>query len=326
MKLQILVPQYNETEEIIKPLLDSIAIQQNVDFEKDIGVIIVNDGSDIHLSNEFLSKYPFKIEYYLNEHLGVSATRNACLDHAIADYIMFCDADDMFFSAGGVYNILREIVKGDFDYLISDFLEETVLPTEDKSHAYLVREANSIFVHGKVYRKQFLLDYNIKWNSQLTIHEDSYFNILCNLLSTNTKTINTPFYCWRWRETSVCRKDPLYSIKTFINLIDSNKALINSLLDRNKIDYAKIYVADMVYKTYFTLNKQEWLNPINQEFKNNTESYFKKYWEKYKIFFNATTQEEKNQIIKKLKIKLFDEQMFLESITFEDWIKHIENL
>ena len=33
MRLQILVPQYNETEETIKPLLDSIAIQQNVDFQ-----------------------------------------------------------------------------------------------------------------------------------------------------------------------------------------------------------------------------------------------------------------------------------------------------
>ena len=30
MKLQILVPQYEETDEVIKPLLDSLAIQQNV--------------------------------------------------------------------------------------------------------------------------------------------------------------------------------------------------------------------------------------------------------------------------------------------------------
>ena len=48
MKLQILVPQYEETDEIIKPLLDSIALQQNVDFNE-IGVIIVNDGSDTRL-------------------------------------------------------------------------------------------------------------------------------------------------------------------------------------------------------------------------------------------------------------------------------------
>ena len=73
MKLQILIPQYEETDEIVKPLLDSIAIQQSVDFNE-IGVIIVNDGSNIHLSKDFLDSYPYKIEYYLNEHLGVSAT------------------------------------------------------------------------------------------------------------------------------------------------------------------------------------------------------------------------------------------------------------
>ena len=31
MKLQILIPQYKETDEVVKPLLDSIALQQNVE-------------------------------------------------------------------------------------------------------------------------------------------------------------------------------------------------------------------------------------------------------------------------------------------------------
>ena len=33
MKLQILIPQYKETEDIIKPLLDSIEVQQNVNLK-----------------------------------------------------------------------------------------------------------------------------------------------------------------------------------------------------------------------------------------------------------------------------------------------------
>ena len=78
MKLQILVPQYKETDEIIKPLLDSIAMQQCIDFSQ-IGVIICNDGTDVRLSDKLISSYPFKIEYYLCEHRGVSATRNALI-------------------------------------------------------------------------------------------------------------------------------------------------------------------------------------------------------------------------------------------------------
>lgn len=123
MKLQILIPQYQETDEIIKPLLDSIAFQQSVDLNE-VGVIITNDGSDVKLSEELLNSYPYKIEYYQNEHLGVSATRNACLDHATADYVMFCDADDMFYNVCGLYIVFREIDDlGGFDALISSFLE-----------------------------------------------------------------------------------------------------------------------------------------------------------------------------------------------------------
>ena len=104
MKLQILIPQYEETDEIIKPLLDSIALQQNIDFDE-IGVIIVNDGSEIKLSEDFLNSYPYKIEYYQNPHKGVSATRQAALDKAKADYVMFCDADDMFYNMCGLWII-----------------------------------------------------------------------------------------------------------------------------------------------------------------------------------------------------------------------------
>ena len=59
MKLQILVPQYKETEEIIKPLLDSIEVQQNINLKDDIGVVIVNDGTNVHLSNKFFKRYSF---------------------------------------------------------------------------------------------------------------------------------------------------------------------------------------------------------------------------------------------------------------------------
>jgi len=69
MRLQILIPQYNETDDIIKPLLDSIALQQNVPFDE-IGVIICNDGTAVHLSPSLLSSYPFKIEYHLEPHRG----------------------------------------------------------------------------------------------------------------------------------------------------------------------------------------------------------------------------------------------------------------
>jgi glycosyltransferase involved in cell wall biosynthesis len=61
-------------------------------------VIIANDGSDVILSDDFLKSYSYEIVYYLAKHRGMSGTRNFLLDHSTADYIIFCDADDMFFN------------------------------------------------------------------------------------------------------------------------------------------------------------------------------------------------------------------------------------
>ena len=57
MKLQLLIPQFNETDEVMRPMLESISIQQGVDLKNDIEVLIGNDGSDIKLSEELLGSY-----------------------------------------------------------------------------------------------------------------------------------------------------------------------------------------------------------------------------------------------------------------------------
>ena len=324
MKLQILIPQYKETEDIIKPLLDSIEIQQNIDLANDVGVIIVNDGTDVHLSKEFLEKYSYQIDYYLNEHKGVSATRNACLDRATADYVMFCDADDMFYNACGLYIIFREFDNG-FDSFASVFIEETRDPIT-KQPVYINHDMDSTFVHGKVHRRQFLIDNNIRWNDNLTIHEDSYFNCLCQRLAKQLKHCPSPFYLWRWRDASVCRHDPKYILKTYNNMLDSNTALIEQFLSRNRKEDAMFYATSMIYDAYFTMNKDEWLNQENKEYRYATERRFKEYWLKYKQLHDETPLQLKNQVIMTLKNRMYMEGMILESLTFNEWIKQVETI
>lgn len=324
MKLQILVPQYKETEDIVKSLLDSIEVQQNVDLKKDVGAIIVNDGTDVLLSKKFLNKYSFKIEYYQNEHAGVSATRNACLDHATADYVMFCDADDMFFNACGLYIIFRDINQnGGFDALMSAFIEESRDPVS-KEPFYLTRDTDSTFVHGKIYRRQFLLDEKIRWNPKLTIHEDSYFNCLCQKCAKEFKYCPTPFYLWKWRDDSVCRHDPKYILKTYNNMLDSNTALVNEFLSRKRTLDAQFYATSMIYDAYFTLNKNEWINQENVDYRRAVELRFKDYWNEFKQLYMDIDQQTKAQIIMGIKNRMFTEGLLMESITFDDWIKKVE--
>lgn len=322
--LQFLVPQYEETEEIIKPLLDSLEVQQNIDMD-DIGVIIVNDGTNIHLSEEFFKRYSFDIEYYLNEHKGVSATRNACLDKATADYVMFCDADDMFYNACGLYIIFREIENGGFDSLTSAFIEESRDPITQEP-IYLNHNIDSTFVHGKVHRRKFLLKQKIRWNDNLTIHEDSYFNSLCQKLAKELKYSQTSFYLWKWRDASVCRHDPKYILKTYNNMLDSNDALIQEFLNRNHKEDAQFYATSMIYDAYFTMNKDEWLNQENKEYRDMVEKRFKEYWLKYKYLHDSIPVEQKNQIIVGIKNRMYNEGMILETITFNEWIKIVEEL
>lgn len=323
MKLQILVPQYNETDEIIKPLLDSLMVQQNIDFNE-IGVVICNDGSDTFLSNKLLTSYPYKIEYYKCEHKGVSATRNACLDHATADYVMFCDADDMFYNACGLWIIFREIDNGGFDSLTSAFIEETRNPQTNEV-VYINHDTDSTFVHGKVHKRKYLIDNNIRWNDNLTIHEDSFFNCLCQKLSNNVKYCPTPFYLWKWRDDSVCRHDAKYILKTYNNMIDSNTSLVKEFLNRNRRNDAQFYVAFLIYDAYFTMNKDEWINQENKEYRDATEKRFYEYYKEFKYLYDEIDTNVKAQIIYGIKNRMFGEGLLMETITFNDWIREVSN-
>lgn len=321
--LQILIPQYQETDGIIRPLLDSIEIQQNVDLKNDVGVIIVNDGSDVFLSDEFLSRYSFDIQYIKKEHGGVSAARNATLDAATADYVMFCDADDMFCNACGLWVIFREIKNGGFDSFVSCFVEETRHP-ETREVLYINHEVDSTFVHGKVHRRQYLLDNGIRWNDALTIHEDSYFNILCQQLSDNVKYCPTPFYLWRWRDESVCRHDPKYILKTYGNMLDSNTALVRQFLERDRKELAETHVTMMIYDAYFTMNKDEWINQENREYRDATERRFRDYYMEFRSVFDGVSKERRIAIVAGLRQRMYGEGLLTETETFDHWIRHIE--
>lgn len=324
-KLDILVPQYKETNDVIKPLLDSIALQQLVDFD-DVGVIIVNDGSGIELSEDFLNSYPFDIHFEKAEHRGVSAARNKCLDLSKSDYVMFCDADDMFYNMCGLWILFREIDENNgFDALVSTFVEETMNPTT-KQHMFVNHDMDSTFVHGKAYRRKYLVRNNIRFNDKLTIHEDSYFNILAQNCSPNVKYCQTPFYLWKWRDESVCRHDPKYILKTYSNMIDSNTELILEFKRRMMLDKAKYFVAFMIFDSYYTMCKPDWMNQENQEYRHSTELRFKEYYNTFKKDWESITDQDKMQISNGIRSRSVNEGMQMESMTISDWLKHIDSL
>lgn len=321
MKLQILVPQYRETDEEIRPLLDSIKMQRNVDFNE-VGVIICNDGSDVYLTKELMDSYPFHIEYWKGEHEGVSATRNALLDHASADYIMFCDADDLFYNVCGLY-IIFGYIEGGFDTLNSAFIEET-RDRQTKKPVYVTHNNDATFVHGKVHRRQFLIDNAIRWNDKLTIHEDSFFHVQCLNLAKNLKYCETPYYLWRWRDGSVCRSDPKYIFRTYDKLIDSNDAVTDEFVKRGYMDKVMYFVCYMILESYYTMNKPDWVSEENAEYRKRAEERIGEYYVKWENVWNSVPIKDKVDISKQTRDRLIGEGMLLESLTIYDWLTKIK--
>ena len=319
MKLQILIPHWQETRKEMEPLLDSLAIQQAIKFEE-IGVIVAYDGSDASFLpvEEWAAKYPFSIEHIHAEKGGVSATRNAALDAATADYVMFCDADDMFFHNCALHVIFSEIERG-FDTLVSAFIEETRHP-ETKEPLFVNHQTDSTFVHGKVHRRAYLIDNDIRFNSALTIHEDSYFNILAQNLTDNAKYCAQPFYLWKWRDSSVCRHDPDYILKTYNNMLDSNDALVHEFERRGKHDKALFYVAFMVLDAYYTMNKKEWLDKTHKGYRDAVEQRFTKYYADHKSQWDEVSDSDRMMISNGVRQRSVMEGMPMESITIEDWL------
>lgn len=268
-EIQIIIPHYHESEELVKPLLDSLEVQQDIDFS----VIIINDGNDVILSDAFLERYTFPIEYHIEEWGGLSAARNKGLDYATADYIMFCDADDMFFHAYGLTMVKSNFP---FDMLIPPFIEET-------ENQFLIREDSPVYVHGKCYRRNFLVNNQIRFNERLKVNEDSSFNMLCLFLSKQTKRSQNAFYIWKYRPDSTVRKDPLYRQRSHPYLTMGGHDLTEDFLKRGREEDAASVVCAHVFNTYRMIKREQWQDDLKEIALNGFFEFFDEYgylWEK----------------------------------------------
>ena len=74
------------------------------------------------------------------------------------------------------------------------------------------------------------------------------------------------------------------------------------------------------------MNKEEWLNQENKEYRHATEMRFKEYWLKHKNLHDSIPLEVRNHIIMSVKNRMYGEGMILESLTFNEWIRQVENI
>lgn len=319
-KIQFLVPQYKENEETISFLLDSIESQIYVN-KKDMGVIICSDGGEYELNREFLDKYSYDIQYVICEHRGVSATRNSALLLSDAEYVMFCDADDGFVSNIGVYSIIRSLDLNPKSEMLSTkiFVEDNINGFPE----FTIGDHNNTFVHGKVFRREFLIEHELFFDERLKIHEDSYFCNIINFYANNKIYNNNAFYCWRKNPNSVSNQK-YYFVNTMWRLLLTNNSLVVFMKSINvKSEIICESVVDVILQLYCELQNDEWYLKEHKEQLDRTYGVLYWYIMKNIDYYNEVSEDKFKSILK--NVREGHHYRTIEKFTIDQFIHNIES-
>ena len=201
--VEIGIPVY-KARDTLPALFDSLISQTDHDFtiticadgEKDIYTDIYNTYTARGLKIKYLS---------LIENRGPGMARQCILDNTTADYIIFCDADDI--AMPRMVEVLhREIERGEYDLFAGSFIKEG----EDGQDILMSTNNNVVtWFHAKIYKVQYIRDKNIIFLPELKCDEDSYFNLLAWNMTENKGVTGEILYLWRNNKSSITRKKPL---------------------------------------------------------------------------------------------------------------------
>ena len=322
--LDLIVTHYKEPWSVGKTFFDMLALQRNIRFE-DVGVILVNDGEENELPAECFEGYPYEIHQLSIPHGGVSKARNAGLDASEADYVMFCDFDDCFQSVFGLYLIFCGMAEDKYDLLRMAFTEETL---GDDGIMHLVsHDDDTVFVHGKVMRRQFLLDQGIRFKDELTIHEDGFFNVLVHALAKDRQQkVQTSVYLWCWNQNSVVRKDRSYDyiLDTYDHLMKQRIALTEEFIKRQMHTEILLTVIKTVIDSYYDFQQHSWRLLKNKAKKERAERWFCSYLKRYaKIYAQADVRKIGEVAHVSRARNVMRKTFLIESETLKEWLEHI---
>ena len=193
--LDIIIPCYNARDNLFYTL-SSISIQSKI---KGFKVYIVNDKSSYDYSDEvkYFSKFFDIEEIILDKNLGPGGARREGLNHSTSKYVMFIDSDDVLYDCNSLYNLYSNMK--DNDLLISSFYLE-------RDGVRALKKNNLIWLHGKMYKREFLDKNNITFNDSRA-NEDNGFNRLILFCNPKQKVIDDITYVYRDNKDSITRKN-----------------------------------------------------------------------------------------------------------------------
>ena len=248
--LDIVITHWTEPFEVGYPAIQMLALQRRINWDL-VNVTIIHDGSE-KFSEKHFRNLPFKVHQVCLPKSGVSAARNYAIDHSEAEWIKFCDFDDMF---AGVYSLSR----------ITDAISETnnfntiwfpFIIDIYRGDLLLIHECSQVFIHDKIFRTSFLREKNIRFNESLSFSEDFAFISLLEL-EIDPKTFgkidsNFPIYIYIQRIDSLGNL-PNRQYKNRCGLFDAHCYVEEEMRKHNEIYHADLMVVRTLTENYCTI-------------------------------------------------------------------------
>lgn len=185
MRYSVIIPVYN-AKETLRRCLDSLVGQQFSNYE----LLLINDGStdgSDAICREYASTYSC-VRYFAKENGGVSSARNLGLEQAKGEYILFVDSDD--YVSADYFATLSSALKNDTADLLmfgysnfggvstewdtGEFYEDSEIGIAERVSS-TVQQYLFSSLWSKVFKKQIIEQYNMRFGNDLAIGEDQAF-------------------------------------------------------------------------------------------------------------------------------------------------------
>lgn len=203
----IIMPAYN-AENVIDNSIQSVIGQDFLDFE----LIVIDDGSKDSTKSiaEKYSEKDHRVKVITQPNAGVSSARNMGIKYSKGRFLMFLDSDDRYHS-DYLSSVFREIEKDEqmvivsFDLFKSKKRYKTECYINDKEKKISISKYLSYMLNchdqaywganwNKVYRAEIIRRNAIRFQDNISIGEDFYFNLCYLRYVQNIMVIQEPLY------------------------------------------------------------------------------------------------------------------------------------
>ena len=315
--LDLFITHYNEPWDIGRKGFQMLACQRHVDWSE-INITLVHDGTPVFPS-ECFANFPFTVKQVVLPHGGIAKVRNWCIENSTAKWIKWNDFDDTFFGMYSLYSIMNVLGSNAFDLLWYDLMwDERDMETYNGSGIHIRTERNPVFIHDKVFRRDFLVSHNIRFNEELIWCEDSAFLALIEMeIDTNRIgkiKCNYPIYTYICRKGSLCNR-PEIKFENLKSFFKRHCYVADEFLKHNLIEQYNTMCVRVMADGHYTLCKVPGITADKSEHEANVWAWY----EAHKEPFSKCTPEMFDMVIDAVNKECWEGG----SITKDDVIKWI---